>query len=100
MSIKIIVEPSQLDVSAQRIEEQCTQYERTYHQLYQCIDALQSGWQGSDNLAYVNQIQGFRKDFQQMNTLMRQYAQFLRQSAKSYRNVQEDRVAKARTLTN
>jgi hypothetical protein len=31
---------------------------------------------------------------------MRQYSEFLKQSAATYRNTQEDIIAKARTLTN
>lgn len=100
MSIKINVDPAQLEQSAAQMEEQCSNYEKTYRQVYQSVDAMQTGWQGSDNLAYVNQIQGFQSDFQQMMTLMHQYVEFLRQSAKAYRSTQEDRIAKARSLTN
>lgn len=100
MSMKINVEPQALEQGASRMEEQCSSYDKTYRQLYSCVDAMQSAWQGSDNLAYVNQIKGFQKDFNQMVTLMRQYVEFLRQSAKAYRMTQEDRIAQARALTN
>lgn len=98
--MKINVEPQALEQTATRMEEQCTSYDKTYHQLYSCVDAMQVAWQGSDNLAYVNQIKGFQKDFNQMVILMRQYVEFLRQSAKAYRMTQEDRIAQARALTN
>lgn len=100
MSIKISVEPQALEHSATRIDELCMEYERTYREMYQSIDAMRANWQGSDNLAYVNQIQGFQDDFNQMVRLLKQYTEFLRQSAKAYRNTQEDRIAKARMLTN
>ena len=51
MSIKISVEPQALDSSAAKIEEQCTAYERSYRNLYQCVDEMRAGWQGKDNLA-------------------------------------------------
>ena len=100
MSIKISVEPQALDSSAAKIEEQCTAYERSYRNLYQCVDEMRAGWQGKDNLAYTTQLRGFEQDFVQMMRLMRNNAQFLRSSAQAYRNTQEDRAAKARTLTN
>ncbi|NBJ64597.1 WXG100 family type VII secretion target [bacterium c-19] len=100
MSIKISVEPQALDNSAAKIEEQCVAYERTYRNLYQCVDEMRAGWQGKDNLAYTAQIRGFEQDFVQMVRLMRNYAQFLRSSSQAYRSTQEDRAAKARTLTN
>ena len=49
MSIKISVEPQALDNSAAKIEEQCVAYERTYRNLYQCVDEMRAGWQGKDN---------------------------------------------------
>ncbi len=100
MSIKISVEPQALDNSAAKIEEQCVAYERTYRNLYQCVDEMRAGWQGKDNLAYTAQIRGFEQDFVQMVRLMRNYAHFLRSSSQAYRSTQEDRAAKARTLTN
>lgn len=100
MSMRISVEPQALETSAVRIDEQCGAYERTYQQLYQCVDAMQAGWQGKDNLAYANQLRGFEQDFVSMSRLMRNYAEFLRTSARAYRSTQDDRAAKARTLTN
>ncbi len=100
MSIKISVEPQALDNCAAKFEEQCVAYERTYRNLYQCVDEMRAGWQGKDNLAYTAQIRGFEQDFVQMVRLMRNYAQFLRSSSQAYRATQEDRAAKARTLTN
>ena len=100
MSIKINVEPHMLETCAQRMEEHCGEYEKTYRQMYQVMEGMSASWQGSDHMAYVNQIQGFQNDFIQMTRLLRQYIEFLGQSARAYRMAQEDRVAKARTLTN
>lgn len=100
MSIKISVEPQQIEQSSNRMEEQCITYEKAYRELYQCVENMQNVWKGKDNLAFVNQIEGFQGDFVMMLRLMRQYIEFLRNSAASYRNAQEDRVAKARALTN
>ena len=100
MSIRIQVEPQQIEQSANRIEEQCIAYEKAYRELYQCVETMQSVWKGKDNLAFATQIEGFQGDFLMMLRLLRQYIEFLRNSAASYRSVQEDRVAKARALTN
>ena len=48
----------------------------------------------------MSQIHGFEKDFQQMAALMREYASFLKYSAKTYRQTQEERMQMARRLTN
>lgn len=98
--MKIVVEPTQLEQSANHIEERNSIYEKDFMKLYQEIEIMSNAWQGRDNQTYTAQIQGFQKDFQMMITLMRQYTEFLRQSAKAYRSAQDDRVAQARSLTN
>ena len=100
MSMKINVEPQALERSAARLEEQCYAYEKSYRQLYQCVDEMKAAWQGKDNLAYVSQIRGFEQDFIHMVQMMRCYAEFLRSAAQAYRLTQEDRSAKARLLSN
>lgn len=100
MSIRINVDPARLESSANHMDAQSAAYEKGFHSLLQEVDAMGSGWQGKDNLAFVSQIKGFQKDFQQMATLMRQYSEFLKMSAKLYRDTQEDRTAQARRLAN
>lgn len=100
MSIKIQVDPARLDSSAGQIEQQTLSYEKNYRRLFQEVSAMGSGWQGKDNQAFVSQIQGFEKDFQQMAALMREYAAFLKLSAKTYRQTQDERAQMARRLVN
>lgn len=100
MGIKINVDPTRLDTSASHIEQQAKIYETTYHQLFQEVNQLGSGWQGKDNLAFVNQIKGFELDFKAMSTLMIEYANFLKLGAKIYRETQNEQTAQARRLAN
>lgn len=100
MSIKIQVDPARLDSAAGQIEQQTLSYEKNYRRLFQEVAAMGSGWQGKDNQAFVSQIQGFEKDFQQMAALMREYAAFLKLSAKTYRQTQDERAQMARRLVN
>lgn len=50
-------------------------------------------------MAFTNQIEGFRNDFQKMERLMRDYAAYLRKVAESYRTTQDNVAAKAKTLS-
>lgn len=96
----IMVTPEQLETAAGTIEGLATDYQSQYNALYSKTDALASTWQGDDNTAFVNQIAGFKDDFQKMYNLMNQYAEFLRKSAKAYRDTQDQVVAQAKTLVN
>lgn len=98
MGMIINVDPIKLDNGALHIEQQSISYDKSYARLFQAVDAMHAGWQGKDNLAFTNQIEGFRKDFQQMSALMKEYASFLKCSARVYRETQDERTMQARRL--
>ena len=96
---KIIVETSRLDSTARQVDDLANDYEREYQALFGTVGDLQNAWSGEDNVAFTTQIEGFRDDFQRMTRLMRDYADYLRKAADSYRKTQENLAAKAKTLS-
>lgn len=100
MARTIQVTPEQMESTAGRIENLAADYKTQYNQLYSETNAMASTWDGKDNVAFVNQIAGFKDDFEKMHALMCDYAVFLRKSAKAYRGTQDAVVAEARKLTN
>lgn len=98
---KIIqVTPELLESTAGKIEGLAGDYKTQHDQLYSETNAMASTWNGKDNVAFVDQIAGFKDDFEKMHTLMLEYADFLRKSAKGYRDTQDNVVAEARKLVN
>ena len=100
MARTIQVTPEQLESTAGRIESLAADYKTQYDHLYSETNAMASTWSGKDNVAFVNQIDGFKDDFAKMHTLMLNYADFLRKSAKAYRDTQDTIVSEARKLIN
>ncbi len=100
MARTIQVTPEQLESAAGRIEGLAADYKTQYDSLYSETNAMASTWNGKDNVAFVDQIAGFKDDFQKMHTLMLNYADFLRKSAKAYRDTQDTVVSEARKLIN
>ena len=100
MSRSITVEPSRLENAANRIDQQSADYERTYKAMFSEVEAMGAARQGTDNTAYVSQIKGFQDDFVKMTNLMRQYSEFLKLSAKTYRETQNEVINQARRLSN
>ena len=100
MARTIQVTPEQLESAAGRIEGLAADYKSQYDALYNETNAMASTWQGKDNTAFVDQIAGFKDDFEKMHTLMLNYADFLRMSAKAYRDTQDSVVSEARKLIN
>jgi WXG100 family type VII secretion target len=100
MARSIQVDPAKLEAAASRIDQQAGDYERIYKALFSEVDGMGAAWQGTDNMAFVTQIKGFMDDFQKMSTLMRQHSEFLKMSAKTYRETQNEVVNAAKRLTN
>ena len=100
MARTIQVTPEQLETTAGRIEGLAADYKTQYDQLYSETNAMASTWSGKDNVAFVNQIAGFKDDFEKMHKLMLDYADFLRKSAKAYRDTQDSVVSEAKKLVN
>lgn len=100
MARTIQVTPEQLETAAGTIEGLAADYKTQYEQLYSETSAMAATWSGKDNTAFVDQIAGFKDDFGKMHTLMLNYADFLRKSAKAYRDTQETVVSEARKLVN
>lgn len=100
MARTIMVDPAKLDSAALKLDDQAAEYERQYKQLFSEVDGMAAAWQGADNLAYVNQIKGFMDDFQKMVSLMKQYSEFLKHSAKTYKDTQNDIINQAKRLSN
>lgn len=100
MARTIQVTPEQLETTAGRIEGLAADYQTQYNNLYSETSAMASTWSGKDNVAYTDQIAGFKDDFEKMHTLMLNYADFLRKSAKAYRDTQDTIVTEAKKLVN
>ena len=64
------------------------------------IEALKNCWDGSDNLAYVDQVKGFEDDFKKMAKEMENYSKFLKDSANTYRSTQQRIAQNAKKLQN
>lgn len=100
MARNIEVTPELLESTAGVIESLATDYKAQYDALYSETNAMASTWNGKDNLAFVDQIAGFKDDFAKMHALMNNYADFLRKSAKAYRDTQNAVVTEAKKLMN
>ena len=96
---KIVVETSQLDTAATKVDELANDYEAEYKKLFATVTALEEAWGGEDNVAFTQQIEGFKDDFQRMTRLMKDYADYLRKTAKTYRDTQDTVANKAKTLS-
>ncbi len=100
MARTIQVTPEQLETAASKIDGLAGDYKAQYDALYSETSAMAATWDGKDNKAFIEQIAGFKDDFEKMHTLMLNYSEFLKKSAKAYRETQDAVIAEARKLVN
>lgn len=95
---KITVTPDYLDACAGRMEEKNADYVRNCAELFTAVDNMSAAWSGKDNTAFTNRILKFRNDFNQISLLCTAYADFLRSSARAYRQTQDELTSQAEML--
>ena len=100
MATTIKVTPQLLQNASTQINNLAEEYKTEYENLFAEVDAMKGKWDGQDNVAFTNQIAGFKDDFQNMYSLMTQYATYLSTTAKSYADTQETIKNSAQSLTN
>ena len=98
MGVKIVVDTQNLLITSSEIVEKADAYKRAYENLLGEVNGMGRNWQGIDNTAYVNQINGFRDDFEQLDKLLRQYAEMLKIVDKEYEITLNASCAVANTL--
>ncbi len=96
----ITVEPAVLENSAMMMEQLNAEYHQMVSALFEGVDLLSQNWQGKDNLAFTSQIKGFDQDMRQIYALCTQYIEFLRTSARAYRDTQNELVSQVSSLVN
>lgn len=97
---KIMVEPEQLESCAVRINQENQDYRSLCSSLMQSVEEMSSAWHGKDNTAFTSQIMKYQSDFEQVSALSGQYADFLCNAARAYRDTQEELAAQAGYLGN
>lgn len=95
---KITVAPERLESAAGSIENANADYERIYQAMYADVDKMSNSWRGKDNEMYTSQIRSFEDDLRQISIIMKQYASFLRNTARAYRQLQDEKYAQAQRL--
>ncbi|MDR1464441.1 MAG: WXG100 family type VII secretion target [Oscillospiraceae bacterium] len=96
--MKFVADIGQLRTSATRIRTLAQQCQSCYQSLYQDVNAMGAAWKGKDNAAYVNQVNGFRDDFQQLYQLLADFSALAGDASGEYQQALNDSVTAARQI--
>ena len=98
---KIIrVTPEDLGTAAKKLQDCSDNYTSIYTQLLQDAGTMGAAWEGDDNLAFVDQINGFCDDLKTMADKLVLASQTLEQQKTNYQNRQQDNMTQVKRLSN
>lgn len=83
---------------AAQVDDKADTYNSEYTALYKTVDQLRTYFDGVEYQQFVANLRNFQNDFQNMEKMMREYAEFLRKAADTYRQEQERQKAEASRL--
>jgi len=90
MQNKIYVEPDRLIDVSNKMESYSFDFDNTCNRLYEEVENMKLNWSGKDNVAFVTQLQDYKQELVKVGFLLRQYATFLKTSAMSYSETQDE----------
>ena len=96
---RITVEPEQLESCAARMDERNQDYVRQSAQIFEAVDNMSNAWKGKDNIAFTSRISRFEAEFRQLSLLCTQYSDFLKKSARAYRETQDELASRVSSLS-
>lgn len=95
----IRVQPRELANESSNIKTEKGKFDNSYSDIHSQAKSLTSTtWGGEDAEKFMTQVDLFKRDFEEMSEILKQYYQFLDKSAQAYDTAQRDVVAKAGNL--
>ena len=98
--MRLVVDPPELHRASDRFNQLSDEYQSVHHRLLNTASTMGEAWKAADNLAFVDQINGFCDDLQAMAAHLRQAAQGLTRQAANYEATRDHNVTGVRTLAN
>ncbi len=86
--------------ASQKLQTLSETYTEIYTQLMQEANTMGTAWEGADNLAFVEQINGFTEELKQMATKLSNASQALDKQRANYVARQESNITQVKKLVN
>lgn len=100
MGKKIRVTPEEVEAASKKMAELSTTYTEIYTQLLQEAGTMGEAWESDDNLAFVDQINGFCDDLKRMADKLKVASDTLHQQKLKYEERRDNNIAQIKKLTN
>lgn len=94
------VDPPALHTAAQKFSQLSQDYTTVYNRLLNAARTMGDAWNAADNLAFVEQINGFCAELKTMADHLEQGAQALNQQATNYETARDNNQSAVKQLAN
>lgn len=98
--MKITTDTGEMRSASQKLMQMSEDYTSIYTRLLETASTMGEAWKAPDNLAYVEQINGFLEELNQMTKHIEQSATALEQQAANYEQTVEHNTAEVKKLVN
>lgn len=98
--MKFVADTSEMHKASQKLTQLSEEYNTLYNRLINTASTMGEAWNSPDNLAFVDQINGFCEELQAMTEHITQSAQTLEQQALNYEKTCENNITGVRKLVN
>ena len=98
--MRMTVDPPELHKASQKLTELSEEYSSVYQRLINTASTMGEAWKSADNLAYVDQINGFCDDLKAMTDHLAQGAAAMEQQARNYETTRDNNITGVKQLAN
>lgn len=98
--MKMTTDTGEMHKASEKLTQQAEEYTSIYTRLLNTASTMGEAWKAPDNLAYVDQINGFLEELKAMTSHIDQSAQALNQQATNYEATVENNVVGVKKLVN
>ena len=98
--MKFVVDPPELHKAADKFRDLSQEYSTVYQRLINCASTMGEAWKAADNLAFVDQINGFCDELKNMTDHLTQAASALDMQAKNYEDARDNNISSVKQLAN
>lgn len=98
--MKLVVDPPELHKASSKFTQLSGDYTGVYNRLINTANTMGEAWRAADNLAFVDQINGFCDDLKAMAERLDQAAQALEMQAKNYEDTRDNNITGVKKLQN
>lgn len=100
MGKRIRVTPEEMEKASNSLKTISETYTEIYKKLFQEVGTMGEAWEGEDNIAFVNQINGFSEELKQMADKIMLASTTLKQQKDNYVTTQQNLVTEIKKLAN